>query len=447
MLMLKKIALFVIVFYFNSNAQFYQLHQDEALMQGGLGIIWINGAPNYGLRLFPEIQFNNIGIGLDLHLEYTPDGKLREENFNEFSDYLSILRYIRYGKKGDPLYVRLGSLDYATLGYGNIMYMYNNSPSFDSKKVGLEFDADFNDFGFESVYSNFGQAGLIGVRGFIKPMHFTGLLYTPIIGNLEVGLTIASDQDKNAGVLAGNYDFNTGSFIPTIDEGGVTLVSVDVGFPIVHSSVAYLDAYFDATKIIKFGSGAAIGLMLNLKGIGLADVKARLERRFNGNNYIPSYFNSLYEIERFNLDKTNGIVKSKIQQLKEAVNQSNGYYGELYANVLGLFNVLGSFQKLDNVAESGILHLYTQIAPTDFPYIFRAGYDKTAVRNFSDIFKLDERSYFYSELGYRVMNYIVLSMVYYWTYTPVRDENKNIIGYKPQKRVEPRISFYYPLDF
>jgi hypothetical protein len=38
-------------------------------------------------------------------------------------------------------------------------------------------------------------------------------------------------------------------------------------------------------------------------------------------------------------------------------------------------------------------------------------------------------------------------MVYYWTYEPVRDLQKNIVGYKPQKRVEPRISFIYPLNF
>ncbi len=444
---LKKIIFILFTFLcFNTYAQFYPLHQNEALLQGGVGIIWINGAPHYGFRLFPEIQFANFGVGLDLRLEYTADGKLRTENFNEFSDYLSIIRYVKYGQKGDPLYVRLGALDYATLGFGNIMYLYNNSPSFDTRKVGLEFDADFNDFGFESVYGNFGQAGVIGIRGFVRPMHYTQLAEIPVIGNLEIGATIASDLDQNAGVIAGTYNPVTDNFDPIIDEGNTTLIGIDLGLPLIRSSIADLDAYFDAAKIIKFGSGAAIGLALNFKGLGLVNLRARLERRFNGDHYLPSYFNPLYEIERFNLNKTTGFVTSKVQQLKLAVNQSNGYYGELFVNVLGMFNILGSFQKLDKVPDSGILHLYTQIAPEDFPYIFRAGYDKTAIRNVTDLFKLDDRSYLYSEFGYRVMNYIVVSMVYYWTYTPIRDGDKNIIGYKPQKRVEPRISFYYPLN-
>lgn len=444
-----KIKIFLLALFISTicRAQFGQYNPNEGMLAGGAGITWINGAPNYSFRIFPEFQFSKIGIGLDLNLEYTASGNLRSENFNEFSDYLSIIRYIRYGQKGDPFYARLGALDYATLGHGSIMYLYNNSPSFDSRKVGIELDADFTNYGFESVYGNFGKEGLIGMRGYLRPLQFTELSDIPIIGMLETGITLVSDLNENAGIISGVYDSTANVFIPKIDEGNTTIVGLDLGLPILRTSVVDLDAYIDYAKIIKFGSGVATGLSLNFKGFGLLNLRAKLERRFNGNHYLPSYFNSFYEIERFRLDKQTGVVSSKIQQLKFANDQTNGYYGEVYASLLGLFRAIGSFQKLDRQPKSGILHVAGELTSKDFPYMIRAGYDKINIENIGDIFTMDDRSFLYAELGYKIQQYLMLSMIYYWTYEPVRDVQKNIIGYKTQKRVEPRLSFIYPINF
>lgn len=184
---MKKIILFSVLFICNSiTAQYWGLQQNQAMLGGGFGLTWIDGTPHYALRFFPEIQFSKIGVGLDLNFEFTPEGKLRSENFNEFSDYLSIIRYIRYGYKHDPLYLRVGALDYATLGHGSIMYLYNNSPTFDARKVGIELDIDFDNYGFESVYSNFGKGGVMGIRGYVRPLQFTELADIPVIGKFEI---------------------------------------------------------------------------------------------------------------------------------------------------------------------------------------------------------------------------------------------------------------------
>ncbi|MEG8988976.1 hypothetical protein VJY32_04290 [Ignavibacteria bacterium 4148-Me] len=426
------------------HCQFERLNQNEAMLGGSFGLTWIDGRPHYAFRIFPEIQFSKVGIGLDLNLEFTPEGKIRKENFNEFSDYLSIIRYIRYGKKHDPLYFRIGALDYATLGHGSIMYLYNNSPAFDTRKIGTEFDIDFNNFGFESVYGNFGQSGVMGLRGYIRPIRFTELSSVPILGNLELGATLTTDSDEKSGIIAGDYNSYNNTFLPLIDEGKITIVGLDVGLPLLRTNLLDFDVYFDHSKIIKFGSGSALGLIADFKGLSLISLKAKLERRFNGKMYLPSYFNSLYEIERFRIDKSTGIVISKIQKLKSA-NEGNGYFGELLLNFLGAYNILGSFQKLDKMPESGILHLWTIIDLENLPYLFRAGYDKMQIKNFADIFKMDNRSYLFAEFGYKIQKYFLLSVVYSWTYTPLRDKTDNIIGYKPQKKIEPRLSFIYPV--
>lgn len=437
----------LIIFATDSFGQFdhyRRLRENEGIIGGGFGMTWIDGKPHYSFRLFPELQFKNVGVGLDLKLEFDSDGKLRKENFNEFSDYLSIIRYVRYGYKHDPLYARIGALDYATLGHGSIMY---NSPSYDTRKVGLEFDIDFTNFGFETVYGNFGQAGLIGIRGYVRPLQFTEARTIPIIGNLEIGASLVSDVDKKSGVIAGNYNKATDKFNATIDEGSTTIMGLDIGLPIVRSGLLDMDLYFDYSKIVDFGSGTAAGIKADFKGLGLVNLSAKLERRFNNDEYLPSYFNSLYEIERFKLDTATGTVTSKVQQLKNMKSVGNGFYGELFITVLNTFDVLGSYQRLDKDPTSGILHISSEIAPEGIPYVVRAGYDKINIRDEKDLFKLDDRSYLYFEFGYKPYPYLLVSMVYNWTFTPVRDADDNILRYEPQKRIEPRVSLIYPINF
>jgi len=45
------------------------------------------------------------------------------------------------------------------------------------------------------------------------------------------------------------------------------------------------------------------------------------------------------------------------------------------------------------------------------------------------------------------MPYLIVSLVYSWMFTPLRGADDTIIGYEPQKRIEPRVSFVYPFNF
>jgi hypothetical protein len=208
--------------------------------------------------------------------------------------------------------------------------------------------------------------------------------------------------------------------------------------------------YFDYAKIVNFGHATALGLKLDLHGLGLVTAQAKLERRFNGNNYLPSYFNSLYEIERFMVDKSgkntntkDGYI-SKAERLQNLGDPGNGYYGELLIRIFNAFDVLGSYQRLDKDPKSGILHLVTDISPKDGSYVARAGYDKIKIEDEKDLFKLDDRSYLYAEVGYKPLPFMLVSIVYNWTFSPVRDANDNVVDFVPQKKIEPRVSFVYP---
>ncbi|MBI5663216.1 MAG: hypothetical protein HZC46_13840 [Ignavibacterium album] len=432
----------------NLIAQIYnEPKPDEGFITGGAGLIWIDGQPHYRISFRPEVSFSNFGVGLDLNLDFDSQGKLRKENFNELTDYLSIIRYVRYGYKNDPVYLKLGALDYYTLGHGTIVNYYNNSPTFDARKIGLVADIDFGNFGFESIYGNFAQAGLFGIRGFVRPLKFSDAGNIPVIGNLELGASYTTDFDKNATVLSGSYDSQKGEFVKTEDKGALTIIGFDIGLPIVKSGFTTLLLYFDYNKIVNFGSGMASGVKLDLNGLGLVELSAKLERRFNQNKYIPSYFNSFYEIERFKLDTVTNTFSSKALALQNVGNDLNGFYGDLLLRVLGLFDVYGAYQRLDKDPKSGILNLRTDVSPKDGSVILRAGYDKINIQDEKDLFKLDDRSYLFTELGYKPIPYIIVSIVYNWTFSPERDSNDNIVGYKPQKRIEPRMYFVFPINF
>ncbi|MFZ1281431.1 MAG: hypothetical protein WAR59_11375 [Ignavibacteriaceae bacterium] len=438
----------IVVFSLPSFAQWDKYPRpDEGNFNGGMGINWIDGKPHYRVSFRPEISFSQVGIGLDLNLDFDPEGKLRTENFNEASDYLSIIRYIRYGLKNDPVFIKVGALDYYTLGHGSIMQHFNNSPTYDNRRIGLVVDMDLGKFGIESIMGSFSPAGVFGVRGYVRPLQLTSASDIPIISNLEVGASYVTDLNEDAGVIAGNDIHADEEFKVTSDTGAISIVGFDIGLPLLNSSVADITLYADYSKIINFGSGVATGVMFDFNLSTLLNISAKLERRFNSGKYIPAYFNSLHEIERFKVDSSKGTFVSKALALNSITENMNGFYGDLLVRVLNLFDIYGSYQRLDKESKSGILNLRTAIEPESAPFVLRAGYDKINIQSEKDLFKLDDRSYLFTEVGYKPVEYILVSIVYSWTYTPVRGNDDRIIAFEPQKRIEPRVSFIYPFKF
>jgi len=445
--MKKILVTLLLLFAIQTQAQFDNyLNPNEGILDGGIGMSWIDGEPHYTFRFRPEVSFGKFGAGLDLNLEFNSDG-IRTENFKTTSDYLAIIRYLRWGHKNDPLYIRVGALDYTILGYGNIMYLYNNSPSYDARTIGMEIGIDMDTWGIEAVYGNFAFAGVVGGRGFIRPLKFTSAGDIPIIGGLEIGGTFTTDLDKKAGYMAGYFDSTTDDFVATVDTGSIQIVSADVGLPIFQTSVSSLELYFTHTQIINFGSGQAFGALFNFDLTGVS-LKVKFERTLNGEQYIPAYFDALYEIDRFRLDTETGELNSKAKILQNAtLDQMNGWYGGLLLDIMNLFRVTGSYQRLDGDNKNGRLHLGAEIDPMGTPMVVRAGYDKTQIATESEIFTLDDRSLLFVEAGYKPYPFMTVSMVYQWTFTPIRGANDVILGYEPQEKIEPRVSFEMPFDF
>jgi hypothetical protein len=391
----------------------------------GFGATFIDGEAFYLINITPEVAFGNLGVGLDLNLRINTKGKLRPGDYSKFEDYLRIIRYVRWAQKGDPFYTRVGLLDYSLLGHGSIVYNYRNSASYDMRRTGIELDLNFEKFGFESMYSNIADRGLLGMRGYVKPLKFTSFEKIPVINNFEVGATYARDLSKVADITSTDSS-----------RRGLTIIGFDLGLPILSYTVLKSALYFDYTQIVHYGHGTSVGINMNFSGLGLVDLRGKYELRFNGVHYLPAYFDALYEHDRF--DPVRRLSKS---DMLDTVGANRGYYGELIISILNTFNIIAGYQAPFDIKNQGLLHAELQL-PEVSGIVIRGAFDKT---NIGRVFILDNYSILSAEIGYKPVKYILVSTLYQQTYS-----NRNPDGslrsdgsFIKQNRVEPKVSLVF----
>jgi len=262
------------------------------------------------LALSPDLAFGDFGIGLDLVLHYrfvspeTNNGSsldIREEDWipsdgqSILDLYLPKIKYVRYGYKGDSLYAKFGQIEDASLGTGFIVNQYSNTlfqP--DEKIMGLNFDLDgqlfdFPYVGIETFAGNIAHFDVFGGRIYARPLLWSGI---PIIENLEWGITGAVDIDADYNSVNRSDSFDS-TVTGTADAEMVLVYGSDMILPLLNFDFASL-ALFGDLAFQGTTSGAMVGFGGRLIGI----VPYVFQLRFLGNNFIPSYFNSSYDLYR-----------------------------------------------------------------------------------------------------------------------------------------------------
>ncbi|MFQ5583769.1 MAG: hypothetical protein ACE5GL_04975 [Calditrichia bacterium] len=421
------LAVIVFFLFFSIQAVFAQAFQDpwrypetNSLM-GGVGVTWIDNTSYTTFTIAPDIAFGKIGIGLYLQLLFNNEDnfKLRTDEFKDAPGILRTITYVRYGQKYDPFYARLGMLYNTSLANGFLMWNYNNGSNYDKRKLGLVADFDFGKIGVETVYSNFSKFEIAGGNLYFRPFRF---MPAPplILRNLRLYGTFIHDDN-----------------IFTIDSlgNGTTTQLQAYGFgtdlqwlnlPVLKSFL-----YAEYGKFIDYGSGKTFGISAIVpEFIGLFGVGARFEKRFLNEGFISNFFGPLHELNR-NLPVLDTLASAP---------KTEGWFGELSGHVLHRLLLVGNYQSLNGIANSGRLHLEAS-APDLIPNVLlRAYYDKSGIETFEDARTLDNRSIATGELGYQIFPLTYLTIVYRWYWVEEQDEFGNI-SYKPLERIEPRISF------
>jgi hypothetical protein len=401
----------------------YTMYQNGGTFTGGLGFAQIDDQSYYAFSLRPDIAIGKFGVGLNINLLYdTETGQIRSEDWDESYDWARLIRYARYGQKREPFYTRVGTLDAARLGHGFIMNYFTNEASFDRRKIGLALDLDLDIAGFETVTNNMGRFEVFGARVYARPLK--PFITVPLLKDLTFAMSYVADVDPDS-----RRDTNDGIYAS----------GFDIELPLLRFPMFNSFAYFDIANLQNHGSGTAIGLEGNLTLIaGVADMTARLERRMLGKHFLPSYFNAFYEIERY-MPLEDSTVFRKDMSLDGITEETRGVFGELVGRILNTLYLIGNYQRLDDVANSGVLHLAAEI-PDAVPKIAaHAMYDRRGIDNGGDLFKLDDNSVARIGLGYKLTPYMLLYMDYIYTFKFNEEKNK----YEPQERFAPQIAFVY----
>jgi hypothetical protein len=304
------------------------------------------------LTLSPDVAFGKWGIGLELTLHYTfteqtgvdpirvegdwiPDPNLDQ---NYLDVYLPKIKYVRYGFKGDPLYAKLGSIEDGTLGNGFIMNNYDNTLFLPEQRIfGLAFDLDgalfhFPYLGLETFVGNVARFDVIGARLYARPLAGTQIA---LLKDLQVGTTFATDT--NPGLhLPGHPDLDA-----------VYLYGADLRQPILNSRAISLAAFTDVAVL---GNRNSVGGMVGFGGRLAGVILYGAQIRILGENFVPVYFDSTYDLFRADTDP---LVVSKYDIASGAADVP-AYTGWLASLGFSLFGDLLVFNaSLDGPFSSG----------------------------------------------------------------------------------------------
>jgi hypothetical protein len=255
------------------------------------------------LSLNPDFAIGKFGIGLAVTINYRFNGGDANDEFEVRSAdwvpseagvsflelYLPMFRYLRWGFRGDPLYVKLGSIDDATLGNGFIMGNYANTLFLPEQRIfGLSLDIDgklfnFPFVGFQSFVGNLADFDVIGGRLFARPLL---LFEIPILKFLEVGTTLVADIDPYAFIKSTLPD-------ETPPAETVSVWGVDFRLPVISGPIFSMLAFGDFVT-----QPGTAGGMLGVAGKLFSFLPYGAQLRFLGDDFIPVYFGRPYDLYR-----------------------------------------------------------------------------------------------------------------------------------------------------
>ncbi len=358
----------------------------------------------------PEITIWKLGVALDLELfmnaqnEFDSYGWDFSTSQNTWESVFRKIYYVRWAHPGDPLYLKLGSLDGITLGYGLIMSGYGNTALYPDRKL-LGLHGQLNglniwDMNLEWVLNSFqevmeGGGGVVAGRLSLAPLNNSGL---PLLSKLRIGGTVVSDLDQLGGLpdrdgdncpdgldVDPNNKRRCASNVPRIEDDSITydwdvstrinvnkqisidsamssvlketvqegdqfsLMSFDAGLPIITSKFLTFEVYSEIAFQMYRSSNSIFdggyGLILPGAMARLFLLTARLEYRYLTQPFYPGHFNSMYESERAEI-RNNGFFTKEEKYWSDTTGTLKGIFGSLNLDLKGLANVGGSYQIL-----------------------------------------------------------------------------------------------------
>lgn len=293
--------------------------------------LFLSVTPNFGM------YFDKFSLGLQvpLNLLLLEGGsfdfggmKVRKQDWDEASDFAKVLRFLTYGKKEDNVYFTIDSLRTVTIGHGGLLHRYQGAIDIDRVLTGVELDL-YNDYGgFQVTFNDVTARGqILGALAFIKPMGFVENAHW-LLRSISLGIEYAGDfnaprcvrvsvsSDRcvpGSGSIAGidpitgverddtfvRTDPDTGR--PVVETVGVHALGFSAETRVFDHERANIKLYGTFHQFLDHGGGIATGLLGRFTAgeRTLHAFRVRSEFRTFDYDYLPGYFDTLYEITKY----------------------------------------------------------------------------------------------------------------------------------------------------
>ena len=360
-------------------------------------------------------------------------GSLRKQDWDEPSDFARVISYISYGGKEEHIYLDINQFKASSIGHGTVVKRYNPNLNFNSRRVSFEFDA-FGDFGGVETYLNdVTGPNVMGALAFVKPLSFINRK-NYFLRSFSIGATVAADIDAPLRNLVDSDDadddgkrdtelsINQKTFQPNYVATEVVSYGSSVEAKFVDTDAVDWKSYVDLsflesgvptddpskpqlsnipTRAVR-SSGLSWGhlLRLNLDRRGESHdprhaLRFRLELRQFDPNYLPSYFDTLYEVQRvqYVAGKTTGSVdlanRTKLQAVlgRDASGpQAKGFFFEASWKAADWFAFAVALEMNDRTPDNNwFIHFEV---PNFYGIQFLATYHRRTARDLSELFSV-----------------------------------------------------------
>lgn len=384
------------------------------------------------LRLNFDREDWGIGFQLPLRLRLTKNdvspagdyfGVLRREDWDEWQKFLRVIRYVYIGRadKKGPFYVRIGELSGLTVGHGTIMYRYFNGIDLDRWHTGVNAAVNVGAFGGEAMVGDITDPYIAGLRFTVRPLELAmgeGWLWdklvlgTSIIADTRAPLRLRTSRATATSTPTVAFDDKRHPIVES--DKTLAILGVDAGLEVVSTELLSITPYIDLNKMTQVanGWGLHLGVLWNFRLPVLIDtltLDLRTEYRRVSGDYNAPYFNTTYEIERYQSlgspaifvpGAGGALVRQPLppgQQTKLATLASgtapgrNGVFFDVLAGLPQFIFVGGEYIAYDGDRNDGSVRLSLEV-PALKVVRFSAFYYRVNITGLSDMLKLDDRS-------------------------------------------------------
>ncbi|MBP5407374.1 hypothetical protein J6Z19_09595 [bacterium] len=309
------------------------------------------------LDVYGSFEFSMLGFGVGLPVRFilmneddipTSGGVFPKEDWDDARDWVAILNYFHYGYSGDMFYFYFGEQRNRYVGNGSIVGAYFGDIRLYHPQRGVNIEVNTDYAGLDFFMDDVTPPNVIGGRVYIKPLSFFDK--ENYGNNLEIGASYFADifaPDQITGKGPGDNGRE-------ISKTNMQIFGFDVSFRLLAMKYYQLTPYIDINKIVNAGTGLHFGLKHKIMFPGSRDfqILSKWEGRAMQPDYIPSYFNTFYDIEREYYKGVESSVPNqqttKLQYLlnyaDKGKNWTGGYYFDLVFDLTGTFSIGGSFE-------------------------------------------------------------------------------------------------------